>query len=102
MIERELRMPAVVVGPPRTQRLGAAQVLRRVDLRNVHLAPLALLAAADAVMLRNVVLGRGVPAGVDSAFLFSALEYYTRHDLSTFTIWLASPLGEIQQYSLYW
>jgi hypothetical protein len=102
MIEPELRMPTVAAVSSRAQPIRAVHALRHIDRRYVHAAPLALLAAADGWMLRNILFGRGLPSGVDSAFLYSALNYYTRHGLSTFTIWLASPLGEIQQYSLYW
>ena len=53
-------------------------------------------------MLRHVFLSHGLPVGGDSGFLYSALPYFARHGLGTFSVWLPSPLGEVQQYSLYW
>ena len=67
-----------------------------------HVAPLVGLLSLDLVMLRHVFLSHGLPVGGDSGFLYSALPYFARHGLGTFSVWLPSPLGEVQQYSLYW
>jgi hypothetical protein len=72
-------------------------------LRGGHLGPLSVLAGLTALMMRNWLwIGDRMPAGVDAGFLYSTLPYFRSHGLHTFTVWLTTPLGEVQQYSIYW
>jgi len=72
-------------------------------LRRSHLGPLTLLAGLTVLMTRNWLwIGDRMPAAVDAGFLYSTLPYFQSHGLHSFTVWLSSPLGEVQQYSVYW
>src|SRR3954462_13548691 len=67
-----------------------------------HALPLLLLWSLTAVMMRNWLFSGALPAGEESAFLYSSLPYFASHQLSMFSAWLPSPLGQVQQYSIYW
>jgi hypothetical protein len=66
-----------------------------------HVPYLTLLLIATLVLFRTWLGGR-YPSGTDSGFLYSALPLYQAHGLQLFTVWLPVPMGQIQQYSLYW
>jgi len=103
VIDAELQLPRQgIAWTPARGLLRTLSSIRIADMRHPHLAPLTVLGLANLVMLRHILFGHGLPAGVDSAFLYSALPYYVGHGLSLFTVWLPGPLGEVQQYSLYW
>ena len=72
-------------------------------LRDGHVGPLTLLTGLTVLMMRNWLwLGDRLPAGVYAGFLYSTVPYFQSHGLHTFTVWLSAPLGEVQQYSVYW
>jgi hypothetical protein len=79
------------------------RVLLAARLRHGHLGPLTLLAGLTVLMMRNWLwIGDRMPAAVDAGFLYSTLPYFQSHGLHAFTVWLSAPLGEVQQYSIYW
>ena len=67
-----------------------------------HSLPLTVLWALTVVVMRRWLFTGGLPAGSDSAFLYSSVPYFSSHDLHAFSVWLPSPLGQVQQYSVYW
>jgi hypothetical protein len=91
--------PGRVMAPLPMRVVGSSGRLERV---RGHRLPLAALAALGLTVMRNVLFGHGVPAGVDSAFLYSNMRLYNAHHVLAFTGWAPEPFGQAQQYSIYW
>jgi hypothetical protein len=53
-------------------------------------------------MLRRLLFTDGVPASVDSGFLYSLLPFFDQHDVGSFSGWLSWPFGQVQHFSIYW
>ena len=67
-----------------------------------HLLPLALLGFLVVMMLRHLLFTGGVPASMDSGFLYSRLPLFDRYGMTGFSVWLPDSFGQVQQYSVYW
>lgn len=81
---------------------AASRLFARLERARGHAVPLALIAVLVAVAMRNVLFRGEVPAGTDSAFLFSDLRLFAEHHVLAFTGWAPEPFGQTQQYSVYW
>jgi hypothetical protein len=74
----------------------------RAFLDHGHRTPVFFLVLLDVVVLRNLIFTRGLPAGIDSGFVYSLLPYFDTHGIQAFSGWLSWPLGQEQHYSIYW
>jgi hypothetical protein len=64
-------------------------------------AYVSVLVLATLILFRTWLTGQ-FPSGTDSGFLYSALPLYQAHGAGLFTAWLSVPMGQVQQYSVYW
>ncbi|MFL5735923.1 MAG: hypothetical protein ACJ76P_01120 [Actinomycetota bacterium] len=92
----------VWVSPAPSVRERVATPARWLAHDHPHIAPLLVLWTLTAIVMRRWVFSGALPAGEDSAFLYSSLPYFASHHLGMFNAWLPSPLGQVQQYSIYW
>jgi hypothetical protein len=84
--------------------VSARQALTRIwsFVSRGHGLPLAVLLLLQILMLRDLLFTSGLPAWMDSGFLYSRLPFFDRHEMHIFSVWLPEPFGQVQQYSVYW
>lgn len=92
-------VPPLPAPPTLSLRHRADPVVR---LFTGHLPALAVIAVVELVLLRAFLFSPRLPAGTDLGFVYSQLEYMRLHRIHGFSVWLSNPLGEVQQFSVYW